>query len=146
MRPICFKLPDDERSYLTSRANQECISVSAYLRRLIKNDVERADSDALMALSLDELARTQQEQTRHLNEIQRYFPKVLQSVSDQLQAITIEQAQSAERQLQLHQRSLEAYNGTADLVVAALDQCQTIIDADNAILESIDRRLKPGGR
>ena len=108
--------------------------------------MHRADTEALAALSLDDLAQLQRDQTRKLSEMQRYFPQVLQSVSDQLQAITIEQAQSAERQLQLHQRSLEAYNSTADLVVAALDQCQTIMDADNAILESIDRRLKPGAR
>jgi len=108
--------------------------------------MRRSDTEALTALSLDELARTQQEQTRHLNEMQRYFPQVLQSVSDQLQAITIEQARSAERQLQLHQRSLEAYNGTADLLIAALDECQTILDANNGIYESIERRLKAGGR
>ena len=104
------------------------------------------DTEALNALSLDELAQSQQAQTRHLAEIQGYLPEMLQSISDQLQSVLVEHAQNAERQLQLHNRTLEAYNGTADLVVAALDECQTILDADNGILENLERRLKQGGR
>ena len=108
--------------------------------------MRKVDTDALNALSLDDLAQSQREQTRHIAQMQGSFPQVLQSISDQLQDILVEQAQNAERQLQLHQQSLEAFSVTSDLVIAALEECQIILDADNGILESLERRSQQGGR
>ena len=108
--------------------------------------MRRSESEALTALLLDELVQIQHEQTRRLAEMQGHFPAALQAVSEQLHTISIQQSQTAEREAKLHQRLMDAHDGTADLVVAALDQCQTILDADNTILESIDRRLRAGGK
>ena len=108
--------------------------------------MRRSESEALTALLLDELVQIQHEQTRRLAEMQGHFPAALQAVSEQLHTISIQQSQTAEREAKLHQRLMDAHDGTADLVVAALDQCQTILDVDNTILESIDRRLRAGGK
>lgn len=113
---------------------------------MVRDDLRRAETEALAALSLDDLAKAQEIQAQQVAALQRDLPVALDSITQQLAMLGEQQALSAERQHQLNQRLLDAYKGTADLVVAALDQCQTILDADNTILESIERRLRAGGK
>jgi hypothetical protein len=135
MRALSFKLSDPERDYLTRRATDERITVSAYLRRLVQADIHHAESDALVALSLDAMVEAQRDQLRLLN-------LGLHTISDQLNELKAQEAQTAEQASHVHTRLLSANDATADLVAAALTECHTILDADNSLLETIDRRLK----
>lgn len=142
MRSISFKLSEPERQSLTRRASDDGITVSAYVRRLVQADREQGESGALLALSVDALAEAQQEQARRLTDMQSLLHSGLRAVSDQLTEILVEQAQRAEHLLQSNTRLLGAHDATTDLVAAALEECQNILDADNTLLESIDRRLR----
>jgi hypothetical protein len=64
------------------------------------------------------------------------------AVSDQLTELVVQQAQTAELLLHANTRLLGAHDATSDLVAAAMQECQSILDADNSLLESIDRRLR----
>ena len=143
---VSANLSSAEREHLISRARDERSTLSEYVRRLIREDIRRAETEALTALSLDDLARSQDELCRQLTLLHRDFPNAMQSMNEQLDLICTQQAESARRELQLHQRLLEGYTGTSDLVVAALDQCQIIFDANNSLFEAIERRTRTGGR
>ena len=139
-------LSPDEHNYIARRIAAERISLSSYLRRLVQTDMHRADSDALTALSLDTMAETQQAHARSLTACQGLLQSGFQLVSDQLNEIILEQARSADYLLQSNTRLLGAHDVTADLVVAALQECHDILDADNTLLEAIDRRIKALGK
>lgn len=139
-------LSPTEHAHLAERIQDENTSLSEYLRRLIRDDMRTGVSQALSALSLADLASALEEQSSQLAMLQRSFPAAVKSLAGQIELIIEFQMRAAEREQILHERLLHAYNGTADLVVTALDQCQTILDADNSILENIERRLRAGGR
>ncbi len=143
---LSTKLSQPERESLFARIREQSTTPSEYLRRLIREDNRRADSEALVALSLDELARNQAMQCQQLNELQRELPSIFQDIANQLNTLNQHLIQAVEYQEQQRQQILDAYAGTADLVVAAIQECHTILDADNTILESIERRLRAGGR
>lgn len=136
---LSTKLSQPERESLFARIREQNTTPSEYLRRLIREDNRRADSEALVALSLDEFARNQAMQCQQLNELQRELPSIFQDIANQLNTLN-------QHLIQQRQQILDAYAGTADLVVAAIHECHTILDADNTILESIERRLRAGGR
>lgn len=145
MRSITFKLSDPEREHLTRRASDDGMTVSAYLRRLVQADRERGEADALMALSVDALAEGQQEQARRMGHFESLLHSGFRAVSDQLTELLVEHARNAEHLLQANTRLLGTHDATTDLVAAAMQECQNILDADNSLLESIDRRLRDLG-
>lgn len=142
MQKVSFKLPPLEHEHLTRRASDAGMTVSAYLRRLVQADRDRGEADALMALSVDALAEAQQEQGRRMTEFQGLLHSGFRAVSDQLTELLVEHARNAEHLLQSNVRLLGAHDATTDLVAAAMQECQNILDADNTLLESIDRRLR----
>lgn len=143
---VSTKLSKTERDRLLARSGEQQTTPSEYLRRLIREDHQRFESEALLALSLDDLARGQQEHGRQLHALQRDLPSAMLAIAGQLNGIVNQLEKSAESGQQHARQLLDAYHGTADLVVAALDECQTILDADNTILENIERRLRAGGK
>jgi hypothetical protein len=146
MPTISTNLSSDESAYVRRCSAAESVSHSAYLRRLIQQDMQRADSEALMALSLDAMAQTQQENSRRLGECNTLLHSGFQSVSDQLTDLIKEQASNAERILQANVRLLGVNESTSDLVAAALTDCRDILDATNTVVETIDRRIKALGK
>jgi ABC-type transporter Mla subunit MlaD len=146
MRSVSVKLAPSELEFLSRRVSDESTTMSAYLRRLLQADRERADSDALAALSLNALAEGQQEQQRNLAECNGLMHSGFQTVSDQLTELIVQQAQNAERLLEANTRLLGAYNATSDLVAAAIEEFHIIADADNTLLETVERRLRDLGK
>ena len=146
MRSVSVKLSPTEFDYLSRRVSDESTTLSAYLRRLLQADRERADSDALAALSLNELAEGQQEQQRNLAECNGLIHSGFQVVSEQLTELIVQQAQNAERLLDANTRLLGAFNATSDLVAAAIEEFHNLADADNTLLETIERRLRDIGK
>lgn len=148
-KPVATHLEPVETAHLHAAAGSRQVSVSAYLRHLVLDDMRRAEAEALMALSIDELANTQLAHGRLLDDMQAGFRLAFTRISDQLAALTETQARNAEAQLQLRQGLLDAHAGAAQLVERTLTECRDILDADNTILEGIDRRLQrldAGGR
>lgn len=146
MRSVSVKLNPGEFDYLSRRVADDSTTLSAYLRRLLQADRERADSDALAALSLNALAEGQQEQQRNLAECNGLMHSGFQSVSDRLTEMIVEQARNTERLLDANTRLLGAYNATSDLVAAAIEEFHNLADADNTLLETIERRLRDIGK
>jgi hypothetical protein len=146
MPSISTNLSADEKAYVRRCSAAESVSHSAYLRRLIQQDMQRADSEALMALSLDAMAHAQQDNSRSLGECHTLLHSGFQAISDQLTELLAEQAGSAERILQTNIRLLGVNESTSDLVAAALTDCRDILDATNTVVETIDRRIKALGK
>lgn len=146
MPTISTNLSSDESAYVRRCSAAESVSHSAYLRRLVQQDMQRADSEALMALSLDAMAQAQQEHARSLAENQSLLHSGFQAISDQLTELLVEQASNAERILQANVRLLGVNESTSDLVAAALTDCRDILDASNSVVEAIDRRIKALGK
>jgi hypothetical protein len=142
--PVATHLEPNETAHLRGIAGIQKISVSAYLRHLVIEDMRRAEAEALIALSMDALANTQNEHSKLLADMQSDIRIVFSQVSEQLTAITETQARNAEAELQLRQRILESHADTTLLVERTLTECRDILDADNSILETIERRLRTG--
>jgi hypothetical protein len=142
MPSISTNLSADEKAYVRRCSAAESVSHSAYLRRLVQLDMQRADSEALMALSLDAMAEAQQDHSRSLGECHTLLHSGFQAISDQLTELLVEQANNAERILQANIRLLGTNEATSDLVAAALTDCRDILDATNTVVETIDRRIK----
>lgn len=148
-KTVAAHLEPAEADHLRAIAGSQQVSVSAYLRHLVLEDMRRAEAEALMALSIDALANAQQEHGRLLADMQAGVRLAFAQVSEQLASITEKQARNAEAELQLRQHLLESHAGTAQWVERTLTECRDILDADNSILEGIDRRLQrfdAGGR
>lgn len=148
-KPVATHLDLHEAEHLHAAAGNRQVSVSAYLRHLVLDDMRRAEAEALMALSIDELANTQLAHGRLLADMQAGIRLAFTQISDQLAALAETQARNAEAQLQLRQGLLDAHAGATQLVERTLTECRDILDADNTILEGIDRRLQrldTGGR
>lgn len=146
MRSVSVKLAPSEFEFLSRRVSDESTTMSAYLRRLLQADREGADSDALMALSMDALADGQQEQQRNLTRCNGLIHSGFQTVSDQLTELIVQQAQNADRLLEANTRLLGSFDATNDLVAAAIEEFHLMADADNTLLETIERRLRDIGK
>ena len=143
IKSISTKLSQSDCDALFARVREQNTTPSEYLRRLIREDNRRADSEALAALSLDELARNQAVLSQQIRELQHGVPKALLQIASRLDSLQQHMLDTSAHQTQ---KVLDAYAGTADLVVAAIHECHTILDADNTILETIERRLRAGGK
>jgi hypothetical protein len=135
-----------ESAHLIAVARDQQISVSAYLRNLVVDDMRRADAEALMALSIDALANAQHEHGRLLASMQTGLRMAFAQVSEQLATISEADARNAEAELQLRQSFLGSQADMAQLVERTMTECRDILDADNSILEAIERRLRTGER
>lgn len=139
-------LEPTEAAHLSAAASDKQISVSAYLRHLVVDDMRRAEAEALMALSIDALANAQHEHGRLLATMQAGIRIAFAQVSEQLAAISEAAARNAEAELQMRQGFFESQADTAQLVERTMAECRDILDADNSILEAIERRLRTGER
>lgn len=144
-KTVATHLDPVEAAHVNAAAKNQGVSISAYLRHLVMEAMRRADVDALMALCMDEIADKQHAHGQMLSEIQASLNLAFQQVSNQLAVVSETQARNAEAELQLRQRILDSHAETSKLITETISECHQILDADNSILESIDRRLKSGG-
>ena len=92
-----------------------------------------------MALSINDLAEGQTRIANSISAFEKNLPRLLQLVLNRFDYLA---AHGQEEQ----EKMLLAFRGTEALIITAMEQCQTILDADNSILEAIERQLRQGGQ